>query len=520
MGETHQHYTETAATEATRKQIRGSSLLLAGKLLSVGLNLAAQVLIVRYLAKSDYGAWAYALAVIAFFQSFCTLGLKRSITRFVPIYHEKEEYEKLFGTIALMLITIFLSGLVIISAVYVSPDLIARLLSGDGQPALILFIMIFLVPVEAVDGALLGLFASFSSSRAIFFRKHVVAPTLKLMVAALFILLGSSVYFLACGYLLASVAGVITYIWVFIRLLRREGMLQRFKFRTLSIPAKEIFLFSIPLLTSDVLAVLMHSVDTFMLGYFHGSEEVASYQVILPAARLNKMVMTSFAFLYTPLLARLFAKDDYTEINALYWRTAIWLSVLSFPFFALTFSLAKPLTIFLYGTRYEQSWIFLQLISLAYYFNVSLGFNSRTLTVLGKVRYIMAINFWVAIANVGGNLLLIPRYGALGAAIATMGSMILLQLLKQVGLRFAAGIRIFDRQYLLVYLFIAFSGVALLLVQYYSSLSIHILLPLSIFVSLVVFKVSQDKLRIEETFPELLKLPMMRSILRLNNSAR
>ena len=74
-----------ASPDLTRRQIRGSSLLLAGRFVSVGINFAAQVLVVRYLSTQNYGAWAYALAVVALGQSFATFGLDRATTRFVPI---------------------------------------------------------------------------------------------------------------------------------------------------------------------------------------------------------------------------------------------------------------------------------------------------------------------------------------------------------------------------------------------------------------------------------------------------
>ena len=96
--------------DATKKQIRGSSLLLLGRFISIGLNFATQVMMVRYLSTTDYGSWGYALALVNFFEVFSTLGLKRSISRFIPIYHENEEYEKLFGTIALVFMTIVING--------------------------------------------------------------------------------------------------------------------------------------------------------------------------------------------------------------------------------------------------------------------------------------------------------------------------------------------------------------------------------------------------------------------------
>ena len=49
----------TAGSAATRQQIRGSSLLLTGRLLSLAVNFATQVLIVRYLSKTDFGAFAH-----------------------------------------------------------------------------------------------------------------------------------------------------------------------------------------------------------------------------------------------------------------------------------------------------------------------------------------------------------------------------------------------------------------------------------------------------------------------------
>jgi O-antigen/teichoic acid export membrane protein len=482
----------------------------------MGLNFASQVLIVQYLSKSDYGAWAYTLAIIAFFNGFSTLGLRRAITRFVPIYHEKAQYEKLFGTIILVLGTIAITGLAFIVAVYSAPELISRLIDGETQPVRLLLILIFLVPVEAVDGMLLGLYASFANPRIIFTRRFLFGPILRLMVVLLLILFEAKVVFLAYGYLMASAVGVLIFSWVFLRILQKQGILQKLQIRGVHIPAKEIFAFTIPLLTSDLVMIMMHSIDTMLLGYFHGTAEVASFRVILPAALLNKMVMISFGFLYTPMAARLFAKDDYEGINHLYWQTAVWLGVLTFPIFAVTFSLAKPLTLMLYGVRYEDSWLFLQLLSLGYYFNVVLGFNGLTLKVLGQVRYVVIINFLAVAINGMLCLLLIPRFGALGAAVATAGSMVIHNISKQAGLRLASGIRVFDRQYLSFYLLIALSALGIFLFQIAISSNTFILIPITSAVSLLVMWLCQDKLQIQETFPEILKVPFLPFIFRLN----
>ena len=500
---------------STRKQIRGSSLLLAGRVISVGLNFVSQVLIVRYLSQADYGAWAYALAVVAFLQGFAGLGLRRGITRFIPIFEEKEEYGKLFGTIILTIGTLLITGVLVIGAIYIAPEKISSLVSGENQPVTLLLILIFMVPVEGFNGALIGLFASFASPKVIFTRKFIWGPGVKLLVVVLLIIFKSNVVFLAYGYLLGNVGGVLFFSWILYRMMVKQGLMEHFHWDKLKIPAIEVFSFTIPLLTSDLVNVVMHASDTLFLGYFHNTAEVALYQVILPAARFNKLVMVSFGLLYVPLAARLFAREDHKGINELYWTTAIWMGVLSFPLFAITFSLAEPLTVFLYGERYAASWIFLQLLSFGYYFNVMLGFNGLTLKVLGRVRYVVIVNITAGVLNLILNLALIPKWGALGATIATATSMIAHNFLKQAGLGYATGISIFDRRYLSFYLIITGGAMGLFLFQLFVTKNIYILLPVAAVVSLGVMKWCQEMLNIEETFPELLKIPFINKILGL-----
>src|SRR5207249_3791300 len=180
--------------------------------------------------------------------------------------------------------------------------------------------------------------------------------------------------------------------------------------------------------------------------------EVAYYRVAVPVAQMSGVVMASFTLLYTPAAARLFARRNYIAINRLYWHTAACMSVLAFPIFAATFSLARPLTTFLYGARYERSAIVLALLSLGGYFNVTMGFNLQTLKVIGRLRYISVASALAVLANVVMNMALIPHYGATGAAIGAAATLIGYNLLLQVGLLHVSNLKAFDRSYLAIHL--------------------------------------------------------------------
>jgi O-antigen/teichoic acid export membrane protein len=278
-------------------------------------------------------------------------------------------------------------------------------------------------------------------------------------------------------------------------------------------PWREVLAFTIPLLTSDLVYIAMNSMDAIILEHFHDVTEVAALRAVQPTALLNQLVIASFAILFTPAAARMFARNDREGINTLYWQNAIWIAITSFPVFILTFSLARPITLLLYGTRYEQSAIILALLSFGYYFNAALGQNGLTLKVYGKLRYIVTLNILAVVANLGLNLLLIPPYGALGAAIGTTSTLIFHNILKQTGLRLGTGINLFDRRYLKVYLVITLTALGLFLIQVLIDVPVYVSLILAGLASLLVVRLNRHLLNVEQTFPELLRLPLVRQIL-------
>jgi O-antigen/teichoic acid export membrane protein len=503
----------TGGDSAARKQVRGSSLLLAGRIVSLGVNFGVQLIVIRYLSKTDYGAFAYALSLVSLGASIATFGLDRSITRFIPIYDEEGNYGKVFGTLVMAVGTVASVGLISVVVVY---GLLATIgggsLIGNEQAVSVLLVLILLAPIQALDGLLVGMFAVFSKPRAIFVRKYVLTPSLRLAIVLLLVLGNQGVIFLAAGYVASGALGVALYSVLLYRMLRSERLLQHFSFGTMDVPAREILSFTVPLLTSDLVYMAMNTSDVILLGHYGGPVDVAAFRVVTPAATLNQLVMTSFTLLFTPLAARMFARNDREGINRLYWQTAIWIAVLSFPIFALTFSLAKPVTETLLGSRYADSATYLALLSFAYYFNAALGFNGLTLKVYGRLRYIVSINVVTALVNIGINLLLIPRYGPLGAAIGTSATLVLHNILKQTGLLLGTGVRLFQRGDLVVYVAIAVAAGLLLVLQIVVSPPVYVGFAFAALASLLVVALSRRSLRAAETFPELMRFRIARLI--------
>ncbi|MEX2554367.1 MAG: flippase [Actinomycetota bacterium] len=498
------------SSEATASQIRGSSLLLFGRIISTAVNVVIQVIIVRYLSKEQFGAFAYALSLVALGEAIVTAGLDRAITRFLPIYDEEGKPGKMLGTLVLVGGTVLSLGLALIVITLGLRAFSGGALLGDAEAVGLLSIMIVLAPLQAIDTVATGVFAVFSKPTAIFFRKYLLEPGLKLMAVGALVWSNSTPRALAAGYVAAGIAGTLLYVWVLFRMLRRSGIMKRFFQTHLEIPAREVLSFTIPLLTSDLLYSVMTTSDAIMLARWRGAEDIAAFRVVQPAARLNQLVLTSFALLFTTVAARMFARRSTKEMGHLYWQTAVWMAVLAFPMFAVTFALARPVTETMYGVRYADSAIIMSLLSFGYYFNVVLGFNGLMLKVVGKLRAVVAINAIALVVNLVLNVVLIRAYGPVGAAVGTAATLVVHNLLKQGALGLATGVSLFERKHRNLYLTIVLTAAALILLQYALDPPLLAGLLFAGLGSLAVLAVGRGSLRVDDTFPELMRYRLVR----------
>ena len=492
-------------TQEIRGQIRGSGLLLVGRLLAVAVHLGAQVVVVRYLSKSGFGAFAYGLSIALVAQTLAAFGLDRAISLVVPVYHERRDYRKLFGTIALVVGTIVCFGLVIVAVVYGLHFLAGGSVTREPEAASLLLVLILLAPVQALDSTLAGLYAVFGSARAIFLRTYVLVPLLRLGAVALMVFSGAGVTFLAAGYVLAAVVGVAVYTPV-LRQLAAEAAAHGVSPRDIEVPFREVLSLTLPLLTTSFVWVAIASTDAILLERFRGTAEVGEFRAIQPAAELNQFVIFAFTPLFAPLAARLFARENRAAVNDLYWQTAAWIATLSFPIVVATALFAEPVTTTLYGSRYADSAAYLAILAVGYYVQCALGFNGITLSVFRAVRYIVPLNVLAVVVNLGANLALIPRYGAMGAAIGTSCTLLAHNILKQAALRRATGLSFFDRRYVRVYAAIVAGFVVVLAWTRLGADDLVLQVPVAAGVCVAVALVSLRRLDVLETFPEAARL--------------
>lgn len=497
----------------SRGHVRGSALLVLGRVIALLLGIVTQVLIVRTLTKVEFGAFAYALAIAAAARILLSLGQGRLLSRFMATYEEQRDYARMFGAMVLAVGTIFVTSVLSIGALFLFSDqLIGSVVDSDEAVRLVL-ILILLSPLEALDQVFVSLFAVFTKPRTIFFRKHLLGPGLRLVVVLCLILVGASVEFLAIGYVLAAVVGVALYVSLLVKVLRERGLLQELRPRQIIVPFRSVFEFSFPLITGELALLSMTVGGVVILGWYHSVVEVANFRAVFSAARLNTAITASFATLFLPAIARLHARGDIDGLRRTYWHTAAFVAVFSFPIFALTGPLAPLTTDVLFGERYAGSAPVLAWLAVGYYVNVMLGFNAYALQVCGRLRYVVGVNCVTALLNIALCLLLAPPFAAVGVAAASCAALVGQNVLNQWGMRRDLHSRFIDEKCRRAYATITVCAVALWVFQVVVDPGLLLAAAAVVVTSAVVVLGSRQALQLVDTFPELARIPLVGTLL-------
>jgi O-antigen/teichoic acid export membrane protein len=416
------------ATDAST--LRGSLLMFSGRIMASGVALFTQVLIIRALGKADFGTFAFALATAALVQSVLPLGLERADTRFLTLYHEEGDTGRVIGVVSTGLLVAAGTGLLAVASF--AGWLVAT--GGLNEVTLVVLVLLVTAPLQAMDTMVLNAFAVFARPTAVFFRRYVIDPGLRLSVVLVLLVAGMSVRSLAYGYLAAGVTASLLYLVLLARLLRAVVGEAGASFH-LRRPGRQLFAFAMPLLAGAVMYAATTSLPVLALMSLSTRDQVGELRAVQQLAQIMLIVPTAFATLFLPRAARQIARGEYTELREHYWATAVWVSVLAFPAALAMVAFAAQVTTTLFTDQYADASTALVILAVAFFSNAALGLNGSVLQVAGRVKQLLWSNVAGLVVVLAGCLALIPSLRATGAAIVVALGLAVPQAIKQWSLR-------------------------------------------------------------------------------------
>lgn len=378
--------------------------LLSERFVQLGLGLLVSILVARYLGPEKYGILSYTLSIVGFLGTFTYLGLNGLVVR--DIVRFPLEKDILLGTsFALKLIG---SGLAFLAAVS-----IAFITSNFGDQEFWILVIVGMsvtaVPFEVID----FWFQSQVQSRySVLARSSSFAIGAALKVA--FVLIGASITAIAAAYSLQSILAS-----AFLIVMYRYKGFSILKWKTQISKARQLLSQSWILVLSGLFALVNLKIDQVLLRWIHGAAEVGIYSVAITFSETWYFLASAVAMSVFPRLIGLRASHPLVYDRRLQQVYDV-LFILALTVAIVMTLVAGPLVLFLYGEAYAGAAAILTIHVWAGVF-MFMQQVTNSWVLMENVLLFHLINQGAgALLNVLLNLVLIPRYGGIGAAISTL----------------------------------------------------------------------------------------------------
>ena len=157
--------------------------------------------------------------------------------------------------------------------------------------------------------------------------------------------------------------------------------------------------------------------DTVLLGRFGTAVEVGIYAVATRWLMPAYAIATAIGQMFSPRIAAEDARGDRATLARMLKRVTYWNTSLSIPIF-LTLALIPGALLALFGETYSLGATALAILALGQLLNTAAGPLGQVINMSGRAHINMMNNAAVAGLNVVACIVLIPRFGMVGAALS------------------------------------------------------------------------------------------------------
>ena len=416
--------------------VSGSGLILLGTIFELGIAFIAKIFIARFLGTYAYGLVSIGIIILSISTTFVLLGLHHGLARYLPRLTSPESRKGIL--ISAFSITV-LTSLIFGSILFFFSEQIAIFIFSNESLSPILKIFAIALPFTAFIRMVVGGLQGIKRASTTVFIKNIILPVSRFTLLIVVLIFGVSAIRVAWAYTLAyavtALVGIYA-IYKYTELFYRVEPAYHFN---------DLIKFSSPLAISTMMALLFVDADTILLAYFHTASEVGIYAVIFPLSALLIVFLNSFNFLSMPILSELHSQNKLLRMREMYSIVSKWIFIPTFPIFLALFFFPEVLIRFFFGNAYISGSVGLSILSIGFLFNAITGLNETTLLALGKTKYLLFNSTVAGILNIILNILLIPEYSFVGAAIATTVSYVCINLLNSMALYRMTGILPFSK---------------------------------------------------------------------------
>lgn len=370
----------------------------------MSVNLVVSVLIARYLGPEQFGYWNYLLSFVLFFTVFSSLGLESIVPR--ELVKRPEMEERIISTVFRLKLLGGLLGFGLCLIIFL-------MYKGVGQEVLLPMSLIASLLVFQSLEVFDYFFKSQLEAKYTIYARNISFVLLSVFKIGLIYFKAPLIYFFPINALEIFIGGLLVYFFF----QRQRGALKLSAWdKDLAI---KLLRDSLPMAISGLLIIIYMRIDQVMVTDMVGERANGIYATGVKLIEVLYFVPMALGESFFPGLV--FAREQSQER---YQKNLLsFYSIMTYMGIAFTIGVvivAIPLMAFLYGVEFDGSGNVLTIYGLTLY-STFIGIAvSRYLTVENFLKIILYQSIFGVCINIALNLVLIKKYGYMGAAYASL----------------------------------------------------------------------------------------------------
>ncbi|HLG60491.1 MAG TPA: oligosaccharide flippase family protein [Ktedonosporobacter sp.] len=411
---------QTDRLRAVKRTASGATIAGVGDIIAAILRYITNVVMTHLVAQSIYGIFIETYTVVLVIGYASKLGLDSAIVRFLSNYRAKGEKARAAGLIRFATTLALVSGLLCAGLFYLSSSILARVVYHRDGYILPFKEAALLIPLIGLQ---LVLASGLQALRAIKWKVYVdrlIQPAITLLLLLLFYWLGLRLEALILATICGFVASTFTGEWLLRRAARNfiQDAVPRYE-------QKQWMRFAFPMFFNSMIRNVLNSTDVLFLGAFvatsqvglYGAADRVSYFVVAPLIALN--------VIFSPIIAEYHARNEHKPLATMFKVVTKWSLTLSWPVFLCCLVFHNAI-LGVFGDHYTAGGLVLITLALGNLVDAGVGSVNYLLTMTGRPRIILINTVGTVTVNITLALLLIPRFGVMGAALAAALTVMLL----------------------------------------------------------------------------------------------
>ncbi len=375
--------------------------IIACKLGKAILTLISTMIISRSLGVERYGIISYAASIVAFATPIMKLGINEILVH--ELVHRPNEEGQILGTTIILNLCSSIICMIGIAGFAV--------LANAGEKTTIIVCMCY--SVQLLFQALEMVYYWFQSHLKSKYTSIAIIISYFIVVIAqlTLIFIKADIYILALSY---TMEYLITSIILVIFYKKEKG--QRFSFSF--VEAKHLLAMGKYYIVSGLMVMIFSQTDKIMLNLMCDDAAVGIYSAAVTCASMTSFIFVAIIDSFRPTIFASYQNRDAfeTKIKSLY-SIIIWFSLIQ----CILMTVFAPIIIkIIYGVEFSKATNVLRIV--VWFTTFSYIGTIRNIWILsyGYQKFLNVINISGAVMNIILNLVLIPFYGAIGAAIASV----------------------------------------------------------------------------------------------------